>query len=125
MLAPVSKQLQIPVHKRGKFLGQGGLNVKKITGETGVQIIAKDDKRLNWQDCGVNGEGSYAGSASWNWAHDDHLDSQKMLSFTRKTWENEISEEEKASGNTKFNKELLLVNVWITVYSFTILIAKV
>ena len=40
---PVSKQLQIPVHKRGKFLGPGGLNIKKITGETGVQIHAEDE----------------------------------------------------------------------------------
>lgn len=35
---PVTEKMQIPVHQRGKFLGVGGSNVKKIFVETGVQV---------------------------------------------------------------------------------------
>jgi len=40
---PVSKNITIPAHKRGKFLGPAGLNVKRISGETGVQIQPEDE----------------------------------------------------------------------------------
>ena len=40
---PVSKSLTIPAHKRGKFLGPAGLNVKRISGETGVQVHAEEE----------------------------------------------------------------------------------
>ena len=36
---PVSKQIQVPVHKRGKLLGPGGLNIKRITGDTDLLFI--------------------------------------------------------------------------------------
>lgn len=40
---PVSRRLEVPPHKRGKFLGPAGLNVKKITQDTGVQISAESE----------------------------------------------------------------------------------
>jgi polyribonucleotide nucleotidyltransferase len=40
---PVSKNITIPAHKRGKFLGPAGLNVKRISGETGVQIQPEEE----------------------------------------------------------------------------------
>ncbi|XP_023328029.1 polyribonucleotide nucleotidyltransferase 2, mitochondrial [Eurytemora carolleeae] len=44
---PVSRKLEVPSHKRGKFLGQAGLNVRRITQETGVQIFAEAEG--TWQ----------------------------------------------------------------------------
>merc|ERR1712098_372633 len=41
---PVSEQLQVTVHKRGKFLGVGGINVKRITSETGVQFHPEEEE---------------------------------------------------------------------------------
>lgn len=35
---PVVENLQIPIHQRGKFLGVGGINLKKILLETGVHV---------------------------------------------------------------------------------------
>ena len=40
---PVTKNLQIPAQKRGKFLGPAGLNVKRISAETGVQIQPEEE----------------------------------------------------------------------------------
>ena len=42
---PVSKQIQVPGSKRSKFLGPGGLNIKKITGDTGVQMHQEEEGR--------------------------------------------------------------------------------
>lgn len=36
---PVIEKMEIEVHKRGKFLGAGGINLKKLLVETGVQVI--------------------------------------------------------------------------------------
>ena len=33
----------MPISKRGKFLGPGGLNIKRITGETGVQVHPEEE----------------------------------------------------------------------------------
>lgn len=35
---PVVDNLEVPVHQRGKFLGIGGMNLKKILLETGVHV---------------------------------------------------------------------------------------
>lgn len=35
---PVSQKLQLEPHKRAKLLGVGGINLKKIFLETGVQV---------------------------------------------------------------------------------------
>lgn len=35
---PVSENLEVPVHKRAKFVGIAGCNLKKILVETGVQV---------------------------------------------------------------------------------------
>jgi len=35
---PVSDNIEIPIHQRGKFRGVGGANLKKILLETGVQV---------------------------------------------------------------------------------------
>lgn len=40
---PVSEKLEIPVHKRSKFIGHGGYNLKKLTSETGVHVTQIDD----------------------------------------------------------------------------------
>lgn len=36
---PVSDKLTVQVHNRSKFFGAGGSNLKRITAETGVQVI--------------------------------------------------------------------------------------
>jgi hypothetical protein len=33
---------QLPPHKRGRFLGPAGLNMRRLTADTGVQVSAKD-----------------------------------------------------------------------------------
>lgn len=35
---PVVDNLEVPIHQRGKFLGVGGMNLKKIFLETGVHV---------------------------------------------------------------------------------------
>jgi len=35
---PVSKKIEIPPHKRSRFLGFGGVHIKRLTSETGVQV---------------------------------------------------------------------------------------
>ena len=40
---PVLETIEIPIHKRARFLGTGGSNLKKIFIETGVNIHAQDD----------------------------------------------------------------------------------
>ena len=40
---PVIETIEIPIHKRAKFLGTGGSNLKKIFIETGVNIHSQDD----------------------------------------------------------------------------------
>lgn len=44
---PVSQRLEVPAHKRAKFVGYGGVNIKKITSETGVQIN-QDENDVNF-----------------------------------------------------------------------------
>ncbi|XP_072763672.1 polyribonucleotide nucleotidyltransferase 1, mitochondrial [Anoplolepis gracilipes] len=40
---PVVDNLEVPIHQRGKFLGVGGMNIKKIFLETGVHIFPHDE----------------------------------------------------------------------------------
>ncbi|XP_011866816.1 PREDICTED: polyribonucleotide nucleotidyltransferase 1, mitochondrial [Vollenhovia emeryi] len=40
---PVVDNLEVPIHQRGKFLGVGGMNLKKILLETGVHIYPHDE----------------------------------------------------------------------------------
>ncbi|XP_043582523.1 polyribonucleotide nucleotidyltransferase 1, mitochondrial [Bombus pyrosoma] len=40
---PVLDTIEVPIHQRGKFLGIGGSNIKKILYETGVNIHSLDD----------------------------------------------------------------------------------
>lgn len=40
---PVLDTIEVPVHQRGKFLGIGGTNLKKILYETGVNIYSEND----------------------------------------------------------------------------------
>lgn len=40
---PVTESLEIPSHKRRKFVGPGGVNLRKITSETGVQANQMED----------------------------------------------------------------------------------
>ncbi|GAU98331.1 hypothetical protein RvY_09492 [Ramazzottius varieornatus] len=41
--APVVEKLEVPAHKRAKFIGFGGYNLKKLTSETGVHISSEDE----------------------------------------------------------------------------------
>lgn len=41
---PVLDTIEIPIHQRRKFLGIGGLNIKKIFDETGVNVNSKKKK---------------------------------------------------------------------------------
>ncbi|GAB6030978.1 hypothetical protein CHUAL_007801 [Chamberlinius hualienensis] len=40
---PVIDKLEVPVHKRAKFIGLGGYNLKRLTAETGVQLTSIDE----------------------------------------------------------------------------------
>ena len=40
---PVSEKLNVEAHKRAKFLGLGGANLKKLTAETGAQVTSLDE----------------------------------------------------------------------------------
>ncbi|EFA06447.1 polyribonucleotide nucleotidyltransferase 1, mitochondrial isoform X1 [Tribolium castaneum] len=40
---PVSEKLKVEAHKRAKLVGVGGINLKKLLAETGVQVSAIDD----------------------------------------------------------------------------------
>ena len=40
---PQDKKLEVPPHKRKKLVGPGGLNLKRITSETGVQFYPEED----------------------------------------------------------------------------------
>ena len=40
---PVNETLEVAAHKRAKFLGPGGLNLKRLTSETGVQVTTSYD----------------------------------------------------------------------------------
>ena len=40
---PVIETIEVPVYQRGKFLGVGGANLKKILHETGVSIYPQED----------------------------------------------------------------------------------
>lgn len=41
---PVCEKLDVPVHKRGKLIGPGGLNLRKIMVETGAQISLHEEE---------------------------------------------------------------------------------
>lgn len=41
--APLTKKLEVPMHKRSKLIGYGGRNIKRLTSETGVQLVPVDD----------------------------------------------------------------------------------
>lgn len=46
-IMPVIEEIEVPVHQRGKFIGVGGTNLKKIFVETGVQISPLDECKYN------------------------------------------------------------------------------
>lgn len=41
--APVTENITIPLHKRSKFMGYGGYNIKKLASETGVNVTSVDE----------------------------------------------------------------------------------
>uniref|UniRef100_A0A8D8YS32 polyribonucleotide nucleotidyltransferase n=1 Tax=Cacopsylla melanoneura TaxID=428564 RepID=A0A8D8YS32_9HEMI len=43
---PIVQTLDIPPHKRGKLIGHGGMNMKKILLQTGVQITMGEDDHM-------------------------------------------------------------------------------
>ncbi len=40
---PVSKDLQVPIEKRSRLIGAGGMNLRRITSATGVTLSTKDE----------------------------------------------------------------------------------
>lgn len=40
---PVNEKLDVPVHKRAKLMGPGGVNLKRLMLETGVQVSYNED----------------------------------------------------------------------------------
>ena len=44
---PVIKSLSISIENRGKFIGPGGVNLKRISQKTGVTISSSDDLNFN------------------------------------------------------------------------------
>ncbi|CAL8113864.1 unnamed protein product [Orchesella dallaii] len=44
---PVLNTLAVPPHKRAKFIGYGGRNIKRLVAETGVQVTQTDDNNWN------------------------------------------------------------------------------
>ena len=40
---PVTESVEVPVHKRAKFVGPGGINLRRLTAEFGVQISSRED----------------------------------------------------------------------------------
>ncbi len=38
---PLSENLEVPAHRRSKFVGYGGRNLKHLMAHTGVQVSAK------------------------------------------------------------------------------------
>lgn len=45
---PVVDNLEVPIHQRGRFLGIGGMNLKKIFLETGVHVrFLSQSKNVN------------------------------------------------------------------------------
>lgn len=44
--SPVVESIEVPVHQRGKFLGIGGSNMKKISYETGVNVSLNSKDEL-------------------------------------------------------------------------------
>ncbi|CAG0919934.1 unnamed protein product, partial [Notodromas monacha] len=42
---PVSEEIAVPIHKRSRFLGPGGLHLKSLTAETGVQVFPVDESK--------------------------------------------------------------------------------
>jgi len=44
---PVNETLEVQAHKRARFMGPGGLNLKRLTSETGVQVTS------SYEDVGV------------------------------------------------------------------------
>ncbi|CAH2044633.1 unnamed protein product, partial [Iphiclides podalirius] len=44
---PVTEELQVEMHQRSKLLGPGGINLKRLYIETGVQVSAVDEARFS------------------------------------------------------------------------------
>ncbi|XP_037078097.1 polyribonucleotide nucleotidyltransferase 1, mitochondrial-like, partial [Pollicipes pollicipes] len=40
---PVTEEMTVPAHKRGRLLGVGGVNLKRLLANTGVQVTPRDD----------------------------------------------------------------------------------
>ncbi len=53
---PVTESMTIPVTKRGRFLGPGGVNLKKILTETGVRISSSPEDASEFNFFAPNSE---------------------------------------------------------------------
>ncbi len=45
---PATEVLEVPAHKRAKLVGNGGINIRRITSETGARITALEGKKSNF-----------------------------------------------------------------------------
>jgi len=53
---PLTRQLTVPVHKRAKFLGAGGANIKRLLVDTGVQVTSNPTEDGVWNLFAPNAE---------------------------------------------------------------------
>ena len=53
---PVSQEINVPAHLRAKFLGPGGVNLKRLMVETGVTATASPIDQSVWKLFGPNSE---------------------------------------------------------------------
>jgi hypothetical protein len=73
---------QVPPQKRGRFLGPAGLNMRRLTADTGVQEPAKDRLmflRFRFRLLTRYGSGSVSGSIYRYLGH-------KNANFSKKNW---------------------------------------
>ena len=53
---PVSQEINVPAHLRAKFLGPGGVNLKRLMVETGITATASPADQSVWKLFGPNSE---------------------------------------------------------------------
>jgi len=53
---PVSKEMTVPIHQRAKFVGPGGMNLKRLMVDTGVTATASPTDQTVWKLFGPNSE---------------------------------------------------------------------
>jgi polyribonucleotide nucleotidyltransferase len=53
---PVTETVEVPIHKRGAFVGVNGMNLKKLKSETGVTVLANENDATRYEVFAPNQE---------------------------------------------------------------------